>query len=105
MPDPRRRGHPAFILAMILLPPLLTAASWRHSRSRLLKTYLLATLALLAVMIPIMSGATGLDTHTNRGLLQRIFTLTIFPPIGVAACVLARPVRARPNELGGGARR
>jgi hypothetical protein len=94
MPDPRHGGHPAFILAMILLPPLLTAALWRHSRSRVLQAYLLATLALLAVMIPLMSGATGLDTHTYRGLLQRVFTLTIFPPIGVAAYVLARRVRA-----------
>jgi len=40
--------------------------------------------------VPIMSGMSGLDTHTYRGLFQRIFALTVFPPIGVAAYVLAR---------------
>ena len=96
MPDPRHGGHPAFIIGMILLPPLLTLALWRRSRSRLLRAYILATLALLAVMIPIMSGATRLDTHSYRGLFQRVFTLTVFPPISVAAYVLARRVKAWP---------
>ena len=42
---------------------------------------------------PIMSGLAGIDTHAYRGIQQRVFTLVIFPPIGVSAFVLARCVR------------
>ena len=45
-------------------------------------------------MVPLMRGMTGLDAHAYRGLLQRVFTLAIFPPIGVAAYVLARRLSA-----------
>jgi hypothetical protein len=48
------------------------------------------TLLLLAAAVPIMSGLSGLNTHEYRGLIQRIFTLAIFPPIGVAAWTFAR---------------
>ena len=88
MPDPRHGGHPAFIVAMILLPVLHTAALWKRS-GRPLRLYFVATLLLLLAMIPIMSGMSGIDTVPVRGLLQRIYTLTVFPVIGVAAWVLA----------------
>ena len=92
MPDPRHGGHPTFILAMLLLPPLLTASLWRLADRRL-KTYFIATLLLLIAMVPLMSGMSGLDTHAYRGLLQRVFTLSIFPPIGISAYVLARRLK------------
>jgi len=47
-----------------------------------------------------MSGMTGLDTNACRGLFQRVFALTVFPPIGVGAYVLARRVTAAPSALG-----
>ena len=94
MPDPRHGGHPSFVVAMIALPLLLTAALWRGA-SRALKAYLVATLLLLGVMFPIMSGISGIDTHAYRGLQQRVFALTVYPPIGVAAYVLARRVSLR----------
>jgi hypothetical protein len=56
------------------------------------KGYFVATIGLLLVMFPVMSGMTGLDTHTDRGLSKRIFALTVFPPIGVGAFVLARRI-------------
>lgn len=90
MPDPRHGGHPAFIVAMLLLPVLLTAAMWRHTRWPWWRGYYLATLLLLAAMVPVMSGLAGLDTHAYRGLVQRVFTLAIFPPIGVSAYLLLR---------------
>jgi len=89
MPDPRHGGHPTFIVAMILLPVLLTLALWKES-GRPLKAYFVATLLLLLAMVPVMSGAAGIDTTNVRGLVQRIYTLTVFPPIAVAAGVLAR---------------
>ena len=87
------QSHPVFLIAMLLLPLLLTAALWRLGDGSL-RAYLIANLLLLAAMVPIMSGMSGLDTHTYRGLFQRIFALTVFPPIGVASYVLARRLRA-----------
>jgi hypothetical membrane protein len=98
LPDPRHGGHTVVVIAMVLLPILLTATMWRLSDSRLLKTYLIATLVLLAAMFPIMSGLTGIDRYAYRGLLQRVFTLTVFPPIGVAAYVLAKRMKALPTK-------
>lgn len=85
LPDPRHGGHPAFVVAMLALPVLLAAAMWRQGPVRV---YLLTNLALLGLMVPLMTGMSGLDTRLYRGLLQRAFTLTIFPPIGVCAFVL-----------------
>jgi hypothetical membrane protein len=93
LPDPRHAGHPAFLIAMLSLPPFLAVAIWRRGHVAL-NCYLLANLFPLAVMIPIMSGVTALDTHIYRGLLQRIFALTVFLPIGVAAYVLATRTKA-----------
>jgi hypothetical membrane protein len=88
LPDPRHAGHPPFIIAMILLPILLTAAIWNGSGA-ILKAYLLATLILLAVMIPITSTNIGVETTHIRGLTQRLYTLTVFPVVAVSALVLA----------------
>jgi hypothetical membrane protein len=96
MPDPRHGGHPVFLISMLSLPVLFAAALWRRGHVAL-KAYLVANLVLLAVMFPIMSGMSGLDTHTYRGLFQRIFALTVFPPIGVAAYVLAQKIKELPE--------
>jgi hypothetical membrane protein len=89
LPDPRHGGHPAFLIAMLLLPVIMATTLWTLGASRPLKSYFAATIGLLLVMFPVMSGMTGLDTHTYRGVFQRIFALTVFPPIGVGAYVLA----------------
>jgi len=93
MPDPKHSGHPVFLIGTLLVPVALTVVLWKRSRSWLLKGYFIATLLLLLAMVPIMSGASGLDTHAYRGLTQRVFALTIFPPIGVASFVLVRRLR------------
>jgi hypothetical membrane protein len=101
MPDPRHGGHPSLLIAMIAVPFVLAAAVWRVGASRAHKGYLAATILLLLVMVPIMSGMTGLDTHPYRGVLQRVFALTVFVPIGVGAYVLARRIHAAPEALYG----
>ena len=93
LPDPRHVVHPAFLIAILSLPPLLAAALWRQGHVAL-KSYLVANLILLGVMFPIMSGMSGLDTHIYRGLFQRTFALTVFLPIGIAAYVLAKRIRS-----------
>ena len=84
------KGEVVCAKIMTLLPFLLTLTTWRQTNSRLAHNYFLATCLLLLAMVPIMSGITGLDTHHYRGLIQRIFTLTVFPPIAVAAHILCR---------------
>ncbi len=92
LPDPRHVGHPALLVAMISLPFLLAAALWKERDQRLMKAYLAATIVVLVVMIPIMSGVTNYDTRAYSGLLQRIFAFTVFPPIAVCALFLTRRV-------------
>ena len=90
LPDPRHVGHPSLLFGMLLVPFAIGLGLWSVGISRLLTCYYVATVGLLVVMVPIMSGMTGLDTHTYRGLFQRVFALTVFPPIAVGAYVLAR---------------
>jgi hypothetical membrane protein len=99
LPDPRHGGHPSLLVAMLLVPIVLGAALWKRDGSRALKVYLIATIVLLLAMVPIMSGMTGLDTHSFRGLFQRIFALTVFPPIAVGACVLAFRISSPRSDL------
>ena len=97
LPDPRHAGHPAFLIALLSLPILLPVALWKLGHPAL-RAYFVANFVLLAVMFPIMSGFTTLDTHTYRGLFQRIFALTVFLPVGVTSVVLGGRMRALPES-------
>jgi hypothetical membrane protein len=101
IPDPRHAGYTVFVAGMFVLPVLLTLALWRGA-SPLLKAYLVATLLLLAAMVPVTTGLTGIDRRAYRGIIQRVYTLTTFPPIGVAAWVLGRRVRMLESGRGFG---
>jgi hypothetical membrane protein len=91
LPDPRHAGYIVFVAGMFCLPVLITLSLWRGA-SPALRAYFLATLLLLAAMVPIVTDHTGIDRRANRGLIQRLYTLAIFPPIGVGAWVLRRRV-------------
>jgi hypothetical membrane protein len=93
LPDPRHAGQPVFLVAMLLLPVVLAIAMWPLSRWGL-KLYFILNLVLLVTMVPLMSAMSGIDTHAYRGGLQRVFALTVFPPIGVAACALLKRTRS-----------
>ena len=92
MPDPRHGGHPSLLIAMLAVPFVLSFALWRLGASRAIKTYLVATILLFLAMLPIMMRVIDLDLRTYEGLLQRIFALTVFVPIGVVAFELARRI-------------
>jgi hypothetical membrane protein len=96
LPDPRHGGHPSFLIAMLALPILLPIALWKGAHPTL-RAYFVANLVLLAVMVPILSGFTGLDTHTYRGIFQRMFGLTVFLPVGMSSIVLGRRIKALPG--------
>jgi hypothetical membrane protein len=100
MPDPRHGGHPSLLIAMLAVPFVLAFALWRLGVSGATNAYHVATIVLLLVMFPIMMGMTGIDMHTYGGLLQRIFALTVFVPIGVGAYELARRIGAAPSGIG-----
>ena len=95
IPDPRHGGHPPFIVAMTGLPVLLTATLWRQVGTGL-RVYFVSTLILLAAVLAVRSGLSGLERYEYRGLLQRVYSLAIFPPIGVAAYTLASRIGQRP---------
>jgi hypothetical membrane protein len=100
-PDPRHGGHPSFLIAMLAVPFVLSFALWRLGVANAIKAYLVATIVILLVMFPIMMRMIDIDTHNYSGLLQRIFALTVFVPIGVGAYELARRIGAKPSGTGG----
>jgi glucan biosynthesis protein C len=105
LPDPRHSGYAALSIAMLLLPFTMATTFWTLGVSRPLKDFFAATIVLLLVMYPVMSGMTGLDTHNYRGILRRIFSLVVFPQIGVGAYVMTRKIlkekdsESEPDEL------
>ena len=100
MPDPRHGGHPSLLIAMLAVPFVLSFALWRLGVSRAIKAYLVATIVLLLVMFPIMMRMIDIDMHSYGGLLQRVFALTVFVPIGVGAYELARRIGAASSGMG-----
>lgn len=92
LPDPRHGGHPILMGPVLLFPVLLAAAVWRLPGARAIKAYLIVTAVLIGVMVPIMAGKTPIVKGAYEGLLQRIATLLMFPPIGVGAWWLMRRI-------------
>lgn len=89
LPDPRHAANP-FTIGVFAFPALLAVTLWKQSDLRWLKVYLVVTILLFIVMIPIMSGITGIDIQGFQGFLQRIVALIFFPPIGVGAYFLLK---------------
>jgi hypothetical protein len=106
LPDPRHTGG---VLALVgsglfLAPLALTAAVWRLAGLRLLRGYLIANLAVVAALVPILGGliqrwAVHANVqlpryqeflNTSQGLLQRVAAAVVFLPIGVSAYWLRR---------------
>ena len=101
LPDPRHTGGVVALVAsgLFLAPLALTAAVWRLADLRSLRAYLIANLALMAALVPILSGLIQrLAMHANvqlpryqeflntsQGLLQRVAAAAVFLPIGVSA--------------------
>jgi hypothetical membrane protein len=89
LPHPLHPKNPSMI-GVLALPPLLALGGWRAPSLRPLRPYLLLNLAGFLIMIPLMAGIVPLDRAALGGLLQRLLTLTVFPPIGVLGWSLLR---------------
>src|SRR5438105_4591697 len=70
LPDPRHAGYLLFVAGMFCLPVLITLSLWCGA-SPALRAYFVATLLLLAAMVPVVTGLAGIDRRANRGLIQR----------------------------------
>jgi hypothetical membrane protein len=92
MPDPRHGANP-FAVGIFLFPLLLTFALWKRSHARPIKIYLIITNLLFLALIPIMSGASGINTQGYQGLLQRIAALVFFVPISVGSYFLMQHIK------------
>ena len=93
LPDPNH-GSPSLLIAgMILLPFLFAAALWKRTELRPLKNYLILSIAIVLVNILFRSGVFHVDLDLYAGLIQRIFALAVFAPIGIGAYVLAKSLK------------
>ena len=89
LPDPRHGSNP-FTVGIFLFPILLTFAVWKLSNATPIKIYLIITNLLFIALIPIVSGASGINTQGYQGLLQRITALVFFMPISVGSYFLLK---------------
>lgn len=85
LPDPRHGSWGFLGIAMILMPVFLLLAVWKLREARGLKFYLGGSILLIAVMFPVMTGMIDVDRSKYDGLIQRVFAVAVFPPIGVGA--------------------
>ena len=99
-PDPRHGGG-ALGAGLFLLPFIVGLSLWRTLPSRTFRVGFLGLALLFVAMVPIMSGATSIDTVASAGLLQRILALTAFGPIGLGAYALLRLSRSEPSRSAG----
>jgi hypothetical membrane protein len=91
LPDPRH--NPGIIGGGAFLLPLLFAiAVWKWRGATPLKAYLFGNLVLFLLMIPVMSGLSGIEIGPYRGALQRIAAAVLYLPVGVLSTSLLRRV-------------
>jgi hypothetical membrane protein len=87
LPSPRHNSGPIGA-GMFFVPLLFAIALWR--RGGALRVYLLVNVALFVLLVPLMSGASGIDVNPFRGFLQRIAAAVLYVPIGVVSAALLR---------------
>ncbi len=89
MPDPRHGGY-GLGMGIHLAPFPLAAALWKAPNLRRLNILLLLIGIGMLVLFIIMMDVGEMITQSDVGLFRRIFALTFFPWIGIAAYVLCR---------------
>jgi hypothetical membrane protein len=94
MPNPLHGGF-GLGFAAHLAPVLLAAALWRTPVSQQLKVFLIATFVASLVMFVLMMGVGTIVRRANVGAFQRVYALTVFPWIGIAAYALASRLERR----------
>lgn len=93
MPDPRHGGYGAG-MAFHLMPLLLPIALWKRRNLRGLNIFLLVMFLVMVSFFAIMMGVGGMVTRANVGVFQRLYALTTFPWVGIAAYALRKELTA-----------
>jgi hypothetical membrane protein len=89
MPDPRHGGW-AFLLLLTMIAPLLFLIGlWKRRDARGLRIYLLASNALLLLLMPFLFGSVSLS-WLQGGTFQRLFAIAVLVPVGVVAYFFLR---------------
>lgn len=87
MPDPRHATWQFLLFPVLITPLLLLGATWRLTWLRI---YLLLNIIWLLCLIPFMMHR--MAPIFPEGVMQRLFALVIFVPVGVVAyALLQRP--------------
>jgi hypothetical membrane protein len=90
-PLPDARHNPGAIGGgAFLLPILFALAAWKRRDAPALRIYLFANVALFLLLIPVMSGVSGLAIEGYRGALQRVAAAVLYVPVGVMSASLLR---------------
>ena len=89
-PLPDRRHNPGPVTAgMFLLPILYAIAFWKRDDARGVRTYLIANTIAFLLLVPIMSGVTGINLQGYGGLMQRVAAVIFHVPVAVVATFLS----------------
>ena len=95
IPDDRHGGY-GVGMAFHLMPLLLPIALWKRRSLRGLNIFLLVMFVVMVGFFAIMMGAGSLMTRANVGVFQRIYALTSFPWLAVAAYRLRKELLTLP---------
>jgi hypothetical membrane protein len=88
MPDPRHASWQFLLFPLLITPLLLLVASWRVLW---LRVYLLLDTICLVCLVPQMMHR--MAPLFAEGIMQRLFALVVFVPIGVVALALLQTRR------------
>jgi len=89
LPDPRHASWGFLTWFTIAMPVLLLIAVWPRREATGLRVYLGASIVLILLLFPVLSGIL-LFGELQPGTLQRLFALATFVPVGVVGYSLRR---------------
>jgi hypothetical membrane protein len=95
MPDPRHASWQFLMFPTLAAPVLLLVALWRMGIA--LRIYLLLNAVVLLLMVPLMMHR--MAPLFAEGIMQRLFALVVFVPVGVAGYALARKRNRKPERV------
>lgn len=91
LPDPRHASWGFLVMFTIVTPLLLLIGVWKMRRLNLLRVYLMASVGLVLLLFPFMSGTISV-TWPQGGTFQRLFAIATFVPVGVVGYALKEEV-------------
>ena len=94
MPDPRHNSWELLQNFIIITPHLMLPALWKQSHSSGLRIYLILSIALLILLVP-------LSSRLGRGTFQRLISTGTLVPVGVVGFSFWRELRREAPDKSG----